>query len=52
MSEVLPWLNLLLLPGVGLLLSINSRLAKLETRQEDHGRRLDLHEHRTLRGGK
>ncbi|WP_341921886.1 hypothetical protein [Polaromonas sp. YR568] len=30
LADLLPWLNLLLLPAVGLLTSINSRLAVLE----------------------
>lgn len=41
MEHVLPWLNLLLLPAVGLLLQINSRLARLEAVQEHHGARLE-----------
>lgn len=41
MSEILPWLNLLLVPMVGLLLQINSRLARLEAIQEHHGARLE-----------
>ena len=39
-NELLPWLNLLLLPAVGLLMSINGRLARLEATQEHHGNRL------------
>lgn len=30
LADLLPWLNLLLLPAVGLLSSINARLATLE----------------------
>jgi hypothetical protein len=41
MSEVLPWLNLLLLPAVGLLMRVSAQLATLAARQEDHARRLD-----------
>lgn len=39
-SELLPWLNVLLVPAVGLLGSINSRLARLEAQQQHHGARL------------
>ncbi len=41
MAELLPWLNLLLLPALGLLLSINTRLARLESVQRHHGARLE-----------
>lgn len=41
MSEILPWLNLLLVPMVGLLMQINSRLARLEAITEIHSRRLE-----------
>lgn len=30
LADLLPWLNLLLLPAVGLLTSINNRLSSLE----------------------
>ncbi len=40
MNELLPWLNLLLVPAVGLLVSINSRLARLEQTQKHHAKRL------------
>lgn len=40
-TDLLPWLNLLLLPAMGLLRSIDSRLARLEAIQETHGERLD-----------
>lgn len=40
-AELLPWLNLLLVPGTGLLMSINTRLAQLETTQRSHGARLE-----------
>lgn len=40
-TEVLPWLNLLSLPGLHLLVRITRQLAVLETRQEEHARRLD-----------
>lgn len=40
MAELLPWLNLLLLPCVGLLMQISSRLAKLEATQDHHAGRL------------
>lgn len=40
MNELLPWLNLLLVPAVGLLVSINSRLARLEQTQQHHAKRL------------
>lgn len=41
MGEILPWLNLLLLPIAYGVLSINSRLARLETTQEHHAARLE-----------
>lgn len=40
MHDLLPWLNLLLLPAIGLLMSINGRLARLETTQGHHANRL------------
>lgn len=40
MAELLPWLNLLLLPCVGLLMQISSRLARLESTQDYHAARL------------
>lgn len=40
MEQVLPWLNLLLVPVVGLLIQINSRLARLEATQQHHAGRL------------
>lgn len=40
MAELLPWLNLLLVPVVGLLMQINSRLARLEATQDHHAKRL------------
>lgn len=40
MAEILPWLNVLLVPVVGLLMQINSRLARLEATQDHHGKRL------------
>lgn len=40
MAELLPWLNLLLVPAVGLLVTINSRLARLEATQQHHAKRL------------
>lgn len=33
MADALPWLNLLLVPALGLLLTIQSRLAAIEERQ-------------------
>lgn len=41
MSEILPWLNVLLIPAVGLLVTINSRLARLEAVQDHHAARLE-----------
>lgn len=38
--DLLPWLNLLLIPSITLLFSINQRLATLEATQLHHGRRL------------
>lgn len=40
-ADLLQWLNLLLLPVVGLLWRVNERLAHVEAHQVDHGRRLD-----------
>ena len=40
-TELLPWLNLLLVPAVGLLGSINSRLATIEATQRGHAGRLE-----------
>lgn len=40
-ADLLPYLNLLLIPAVTLLASINSRLARLETTQEHHSGRLE-----------
>lgn len=39
-ADLLPWLNLLLVPAVGLLMSINTRLATLEAIQRNHAARL------------
>jgi hypothetical protein len=39
-GDVLQWLNLLLIPGVGLLMQINGRLAAIEATQKSHGGRL------------
>lgn len=40
-QELLPWLNLLLVPSLGLLQSINTRLARLEVTQANHAARLE-----------
>lgn len=40
MTEFLPWLNILLVPAIGLLVSINSRLSGLEATQKHHAGRL------------
>ena len=40
MADLLQWLNLLLVPAVGLLVTINSRLARLEATQNHHAKRL------------
>ncbi len=40
MSDFLPWLNLLLLPIAYGVLSVNSRLARIEETQRHHGKRL------------
>lgn len=39
--EILHWLNLLLVPVVGLLLRIREDLASVKTLQAEHQRRLD-----------
>lgn len=44
MTDVLPWLNLLLLPCAGLLARISAQLAALEATQKEHARRLDRFE--------
>jgi hypothetical protein len=41
MSDILQWLNLLLVPTVGLLFSINGRIATLEANQGALARRLE-----------
>lgn len=41
LADLLPWLNLLLLPCVGYLSSINSRLATIEARQTSFAGRLE-----------
>jgi hypothetical protein len=38
--DALQWLNLLLIPGVALLMQINGRLAAIEATQKSHGGRL------------
>lgn len=40
MAELLPWLNLLLVPCVGLLVNISAKLARLEANQRYHAARL------------
>lgn len=40
MAELLPWLNLLLVPCLGYLVQISSRLARLEATQDHHANRL------------
>ena len=40
-TELLPWLNVLLLPATGLLLRVSGQLATLEAIQREHARRLD-----------
>lgn len=39
-TDLLPWLNLLLLPTFSMVFSINSRLARLEEVQKHHAARL------------
>lgn len=41
MNEILPWLNLLLVPMAGLLIQINERLARLEATTKHHAARLE-----------
>lgn len=41
MADVLPWLNLLLFPIAYGVLSINTRLARLEATQDHHAARLE-----------
>ena len=40
-AELLPYVNLLLVPTFAMVLSINSRLAVLETTQRSHAARLE-----------
>lgn len=40
MADLLPWLNLLLPPGMALLVSINSKLAALQATQAAHAEQL------------
>ena len=40
-NEILQWLNLLLIPGIGLLVQINGRLAAIEATQRAHAGRLN-----------
>lgn len=44
-STLLPWislaLNLLLVPGIRMLMTITNKLTALQTMQGEHGRRLD-----------
>lgn len=40
MTELLPWLNLLLLPTIALLLDIKGRISTLEATQKHHAARL------------
>lgn len=45
MSEILPWMNLLLLPVLGYVMSIEKRLTRLETlREADQERRKQARE--------
>jgi energy-converting hydrogenase Eha subunit G len=39
-NDIFQWLNLLLIPGMGLLVQINSRLAGIEATQKAHAGRL------------
>jgi len=48
MQDLLPWLNLLLLPAVHYLGKISTSLATLAAVQGEHGRRLDVIESRQL----
>lgn len=41
MTDPLQWLNLLLVPVVGLLMQIRSDIASLNATQREHSRRLD-----------
>lgn len=44
MAELLPWLNLLLVPVFGLVVKISASLARLEARQDEQGRQLERHD--------
>lgn len=44
MIELLPLLNLLALPVIGLLMKVTHQLATLTAIQQEHGRRLDRHD--------
>lgn len=39
-TELLPWLNVLFVPCLGLLVRINDRLATLEEKTRSHGARI------------
>ena len=41
MADMLQWLNLLLVPAVGLLISIKSDIAQLNATQRHHAARLE-----------
>lgn len=47
MNEALAWLNLLLIPVVGLVISIKADIAALKAQRDDDRRRLDQLERRT-----
>ena len=40
-AEVLPWVNLLLVPAIGMLMRIQTALATIQAVQDEHKRRLD-----------
>ena len=40
-TELLPWLNLALVPGLGVLFSINGRLSSIESTLKAYGSRLE-----------
>lgn len=44
MAELLPWLNLLLVPVLGLVWRISAQLARLEAVQQGQAQQLERHE--------
>lgn len=41
MAEILPWLNLLLIPVAGMMVNVAGTLGAMAATQKEHGRRLE-----------